>query len=98
MRSAIQHLHSHGPRTETDMIPLSSSWIEEWCAQFEEELQSGQRSWFRGKVADDAIRSPEYPHLFKYRAVNLENPGWTETILKDKRVWAASLDRFNDPL
>jgi Protein of unknown function (DUF2971) len=78
--------------------PISSSWSEELCRELEEQFQDGQLTWAEMKIGEDGIRYPEYRHLYKYKSVDVMYPERTETIFTQKRLWAASLDRFNDPL
>jgi len=77
---------------------VSTTWTEELYQSIEAEFQAGQRAWTAARVADSAIRYPGYIHLYKYRTVDLKNPDRTRTIFTDTTIWAASLDRFNDPL
>jgi hypothetical protein len=64
----------------------------------EQGFQSGQRTWIEAKVGAVSGRYPEYPYLYKYKSLDLKNPERIETLFADKRIWTASLDRFNDPL
>jgi len=78
--------------------PIHSTWSEELCRGLEQQFQSGQPAWSEAKITDDAIRYPEYPHLYKYRSLDPNHPERTEMLFKQKTAWAASLDTFNDPL
>ena len=78
--------------------PLSTSWTEELCAGLESGFVAGQRAWVEAKIAETCIRHPEYPHLYKYMSVGLNARERMQTIFAEERIWAASLDKLNDPL
>jgi hypothetical protein len=78
--------------------PTSSTWSEELCRGMEEQYKDGQLTWTKIKIGEDSIRYPEHRHLYKYKSVDLNYPERTEMIFTQKRIWASSLDRFNDPL
>jgi hypothetical protein len=78
--------------------PGLSSWTEELCREMETEFQTGQGAWASADIGDDAIQYPEYPHVYKYKSIDPRYPERTQTIFTEKRIWAASLDNFNDPL
>ncbi len=78
--------------------PIASHWTEALCKDLEEKFQDGQRIWSQAKIGATGIRYPEYPHLYKYKSVDPNHPERTETIFARERIWATSLDKFNDPL
>src|SRR5687768_13341339 len=81
-----------------DTAPSPSGWTEELCKTLEDGFQAAQRAWSDAKIASNAIRYPDYTHLYKYRTVDRARPERNETNFRDGRIWAPSLDQFNDPL
>ena len=73
-----------------------------WTEALYERLVNGIRrqelAWRKSGITEDRVTQPNVRYLYRYRSVDSANPEWTEASFAEKKLWASSIDKLNDPL